>query len=157
MSVIIAHKDFDHTQQYNYLSEENSTDGAVVTFTGLVREFSSGDNVTALELEHYPGMTQSLLDDIITQAKKRWQLGRVRIYHRIGYLPIGEQIVFVGVTSKHRAEAFSAAEFIMDFLKNQATFWKKEHFSGSSRWVQAKQSDKAALTKWQKTSSTESQ
>lgn len=149
MSVIIDHKDFDHAQQYSYLTLGNTDDGAVVTFTGLVREFSSGDNVKALELEHYPGMTQNLLSDIIAQAKKRWQLGRVRIYHRIGIMPIGEQIVFVGVTSKHRIEAFCAAEFIMDYLKNQATFWKKEHFKDSVSWVQAKESDQAALTKWQ--------
>lgn len=149
MSIIISNENFDQAEQFAYLSDNNADDGAVVTFTGLVREFSSGDNVIALELEHYSGMTEKLLDNIVAEAKTRWPIGRVRVYHRVGYIPLGEQIVFVGVTSRHRQAAFSAAEFIMDYLKTQATFWKKEHFAASQKWVQAKQSDQDALVKWQ--------
>jgi molybdopterin synthase catalytic subunit len=141
--------DFNVGDEHNTLCSNNKSDGAVVTFTGLVREFSSGDNVTALELEHYPGMTEQLLQSIAEQAQTRWQLVRICIIHRVGYLALGEQIVFVGVTCRHRQAAFEGAQFIMDYLKNHATFWKKEHFKDSSNWVEFKQSDKQALGKWE--------
>ncbi|MBQ4832280.1 molybdopterin synthase catalytic subunit MoaE [Pseudoalteromonas sp. MMG010] len=149
MSILIKvqSEDFDQGDLHKSLSD-NKRDGAIVTFTGLVREFSAGDNVIALELEHYPGMTQQLLLKIAEQAKVRWSLGKIVIVHRVGYLPLGEQIVFVGVSSQHRLAAFEGAQFIMDYLKNQATFWKKEHFEHSSKWVEFKQSDKHALDKW---------
>ena len=149
ISINVQTQDFSVGEQHDALCSNNKSDGAVVTFTGLVREFSSGDNVIALELEHYPGMTEQLLQSIAEQAQTRWQLARISIIHRVGYLALGEQIVFVGVTSRHRQAAFEGAQFIMDYLKNHATFWKKEHFKDSSNWVEFKQSDKQALDKWQ--------
>lgn len=148
IEITISHDDFDIAVLHHALQIGNVQQGAVVTFTGLVREFSHGDNVVALELEHYPQMTEQLLLSIAEQAQNRWQLGRISIYHRIGYLPLGEQIVFVGVSSKHRQSAFDGAQFIMDYLKTQATFWKKEHFSHSSQWVEFKASDVQAQQKW---------
>lgn len=134
IEITISHDDFDIAVLHDALQIGNVQQGAVVTFTGLVREFSQGDNVVALELEHYPQMTEQLLLSIAEQAQKRWQLGRISIYHRIGYLPLGEQIVFVGVSAKHRQSAFDGVQFIMDYLKTQATFWKKNilaiHHSG---------------------------
>jgi molybdopterin synthase catalytic subunit len=150
ISIKVQTSDFNVGALHDALTLNNNSEGAVVTFTGLVREFSSDNNVIALELEHYPGMTEQLLHSIAQQAKTRWQLGRINIVHRVGYLPLGEQIVFVGVSSPHRLAAFEGAQFIMDYLKNQATFWKKEHFEHSSHWVAFKQSDKHALGKWEK-------
>jgi molybdopterin synthase catalytic subunit len=121
--------------------------GAIVTFTGLVREFIPGDN-TALFLEHYPAMTEKTLLDIVSQANKRWHIINTRVTHRIGHLTLGEQIVFVGVNSAHRHDAFAAAEFIMDFLKTDAPFWKKEITAQSEHWVEAKQSDCVSKQKW---------
>lgn len=148
IEITITHDDFDIATLHSALKAGNVQEGALVTFTGLVREFSSGDNVVALELEHYPQMTEQLLLTIAQQAQKRWQLGRISIYHRIGYLPLGEQIVFVGVSAKHRQSAFDGAQFIMDYLKTQATFWKKEHFANRSQWVEFKASDLQAQQKW---------
>ena len=120
--------DFNVGDEHNTLCSSNKSDGAVVTFTGLVREFSSGDNVIALELEHYPGMTEQLLQSIAEQAQTRWQLARICIIHRVGYLALGEQIVFVGVTSRHRQAAFEGAQFIMDYLKNPRHVFEKRAF-----------------------------
>ena len=125
--------------------------GAVVSFVGLVREQASHGQVTAIELEYYPAMTQKALENIVEQAKQRWPLLGVTVIHRVGYLTAQEQIVMVAVASKHRHAAFAAAEFIMDYLKTQAPFWKKEYIAGQSEgvWVEAKDSDNLALAKWQ--------
>lgn len=140
--------DFSLDQEYQRLTKDNTSDGAVVTFVGMVRDFNDGSDVDGLYLEHYPGMTEKCLADISNQAKTRWTLGRVRIIHRVGQLDLGDQIVFVGVTSKHRGSAFEACEFIMDYLKTQAPFWKKETTTEGQRWVEAKQTDQDTADKW---------
>lgn len=122
--------------------------GAVVTFTGLVRNSSSLGEVTAIELEHYSGMTEASLGKIIDEAKQRWPLQGVTLIHRVGYLKAGEPIVLVAVASAHRSAAFEAASFIMDYLKTRAPFWKKEWVNGVAQWVEAKASDAAASDRW---------
>lgn len=124
--------------------------GAVVSFVGLVREQASHGQITAIELEYYPAMTQKALENIVQQAEQRWPLLAVTVIHRVGYLTAQEQIVMVAVASQHRHAAFAAAEFIMDYLKTQAPFWKKEYIAGRSEgiWVEAKDSDETALAKW---------
>ncbi len=127
--------------------------GASVIFTGSVRVSEAEKDLVGMTLEHYPGMTESLLQNIIDQAIERWCLGKVVVVHRVGYLTAGEPIVFVATAALHRKEAFQGAEFIMDYLKNEATFWKQEHYliDGEEKdvWVEAKQSDAASLQKWQ--------
>ena len=122
--------------------------GAVATFIGQVRDINEGDEVTALTLEHYPGMTEKSLENIIAQAKQRWDIVDALIIHRIGTLQPTDQIVLVVVTSGHRGEAFAACEFMMDYLKTEAPFWKKEKSSQGDRWVEAKSSDDAARDRW---------
>ena len=146
--ISIQTADFSLADEVALLERDNAIDGAVVTFTGRVRNQNEGKAVTSLTLEHYPGMTEKSLAKIIAQAKERWRIGRVKVIHRVGELFIGDQIVFVGVTSKHRQDAFAANEFIMDYLKVQAPFWKKETSDGEGDWVDAKDSDDEALTKW---------
>ena len=142
--------DFNLNDEYLKLTLDNSKDGAVVTFVGLVRDYNQGNQVTGLTLEHYPGMTEKALVEIVDKAKARWQLGRVRIIHRVGELHLSDQIVFVGVSSQHRVEAFEACQFIMDYLKNDAPFWKKEATTEGSRWVEAENKDVEAQKKWLK-------
>ena len=142
--ISVQSEDFDISEEYKYLTEDNSTDGAVVTFVGLVRDFNQGNHVHGLTLEHYPGMTEKALLDIVIEAQQRWQLGRVRVIHRVGDLNLSDQIVFVGVTSPHREQAYEASQFIMDFLKNKAPFWKKERTSEGQVWVKANAKDKVA-------------
>jgi len=150
--ISIQTNDFSLADEVALLEEDNITDGAVVTFTGRVRDNNNGNSVTTLTLEHYPGMTEKSLAKIIMQAKERWQLGRVKVIHRIGELNIGDQIVFVGVTSKHRQDAFAANEFIMDYLKVKAPFWKKEQITDegktSENWLDAKNSDTDKADLW---------
>lgn len=122
--------------------------GALVTFSGLVREDHEGQKIDALFLEHYAGMTERSLEAIAREAASRWPLHAVTIIHRIGTLRPGEQIVFVGVSSAHRAAAFSACEFLMDYLKTRAPFWKKCMLAGQSFWVEAKGSDSDAAERW---------
>jgi len=122
--------------------------GAVVTFVGLVRDSAESEAISALELEHYPGMTEKALQEIVDQAQQRWTLQGVRIVHRIGKLQPAEQIVMVAVASPHRGEAFAACEFIMDFLKTRAPFWKKEYTGQGAHWVDARVSDDQALARW---------
>ncbi len=149
--ISIQTSDFSLADEVALLEQDNLTDGAIVTFTGRVRNNNNGNSVTTLTLEHYPGMTEKALAKIIIQAKERWNIGRVKVIHRIGELAIGDQIVFVGVTSKHRHDAFAANEFIMDYLKVKAPFWKKERISDagqtSESWLDAKttDTDKAGL------------
>jgi molybdopterin synthase catalytic subunit len=142
--------DFDHATEYKRLRENADSDGAIVTFTGLVRDFNTDGSVSNILIEHYPGMTEKSLMDICCKAKKRWELGYVRIIHRFGVIESSEQIVFVGVTSKHRKNAFEACEFIMDYLKTNAPLWKQEGTASGMKWVQSKESDKNAATRWLK-------
>ncbi len=139
--------DFSVNDEYQGLSTDFSA-GAVVFFVGKVRDFNQGDSVTGVSLEHYPGMTEKSLDAIVTQAKERWPILGCRLIHRVGDLALGDQIVFVGVSSPHRQAAFEACAFIMDFLKTQAPFWKKEATETGARWVDARESDQSALTRW---------
>ncbi|WP_317930612.1 molybdopterin synthase catalytic subunit MoaE [Halioxenophilus sp. WMMB6] len=143
-------QDFAIDAIYSTLTQLAPTPGAIVFFSGLVRDFDHNQNILGLELEHYPGMTESSLTSIAKQASERWPLQAVTIIHRIGKLKAGDQIVAVGVASRHRADSFQAAEFIMDYLKNDAPFWKKELRSDGDFWVDAKQSDLAAKQRWQK-------
>ncbi|CCF10456.1 molybdopterin synthase catalytic subunit [Pantoea sp. PA1] len=138
---------FDMAQEYQWLAG-CPEDGAVVTFTGKVRNHNLGDDVAALTLEHYPGMTEKALQEIIDDARQRWPLQRVSVIHRIGELFPGDEIVFVGVTSAHRSSAFAAAEFIMDYLKTRAPFWKRETTEQGERWVDARNSDHEAAQRW---------
>ncbi|UTV26845.1 molybdopterin synthase catalytic subunit MoaE [Photobacterium atrarenae] len=140
-------EDFSVAEEYASLAEGNDA-GAVVTFVGKVRDFNQGDTVTGLSLEHYPGMTEKALNDIVAQAHERWPLLQTRVIHRVGDLALGDQIVFVGVTSAHRGAAFQACEFIMDYLKTRAPFWKKERTPTVSRWVDARETDTTAAERW---------
>ncbi len=146
--ISIQTADFSLADEVALLEQDNASDGAVVTFTGRVRNRNEGKDVSSLTLEHYPGMTEKSLAKIIITARERWRLGRVKVIHRIGELFIGDQIVFVGVTSKHRQDAFAANEFIMDYLKVQAPFWKKESTAQGNNWLDAKTSDENKAAKW---------
>ena len=146
--ISIQTADFSLADEVALLEQNNAIDGAVVTFTGRVRNQNEGKKVTSLTLEHYSGMTEKSLSTIINQAKERWRISRVKVIHRIGELFIGDQIVFVGVTSKHRQDAFAANEFIMDYLKVQAPFWKKESTEQGNNWLDAKASDENKTAKW---------
>ncbi len=140
--------DFNLATEYDALRKQSPDTGAVVTFTGLVRDINQGDDIHTLHLEHYPGMTEKVLGELITRARDRWSLQKVRIIHRVGELHPGDQIVFVGVGSTHRSEAFAACEFLMDFLKTRAPFWKKEQTAAGSRWVDARDTDAQAAGRW---------
>lgn len=141
----VNEESIDNNQLINWLSALPQ-DGAIVTFMGKVR--CSGEQTLSLYLEHYAEMTEKVLANIIVHARKRWQLSRVAVIHRIGEINVNEQIVFVGVSSAHRADSFAAAEFIMDILKNEAPLWKKERTINSDKWVEAKKTDIDALKKW---------
>jgi molybdopterin synthase catalytic subunit len=155
-TVSVQTEDFDVGAEYAELRRLAANVGAVTTFTGLVREFYQGgscgdsDNrVLSLYLEHYPGMTEKALQDIVNKARDRWQILSCKVIHRIGELYAGDQIVFVGVASAHRGDAFAAAEFIMDYLKTQAPFWKKQRTSAGEDWIESRDSDKDAASRWQ--------
>ena len=145
--IVVDEARFNVGTEYNWLAERDE-DGAVVTFTGKVRNHNLGDSVKALTLEHYPGMTEKALADIVAEARTRWPLQRVSVYHRVGAMYPGDEIVFVGVTSAHRGMAFDATEFIMDYLKTRAPFWKREATDQGDRWVDARDSDKDAAKRW---------
>ncbi|WP_415721047.1 molybdopterin synthase catalytic subunit MoaE [Photobacterium ganghwense] len=147
--ISVQFEDFSVAEEYALLAEGTDA-GAVVTFIGKVRDFNQGDSVTGLSLEHYPGMTEKSLAEIVDKARSRWPLLKVRVIHRVGDLNLGDQIVFVGVTSAHRGAAFEACEFIMDYLKTQAPFWKKEQTQEASRWVDARETDTNAAKRWEK-------
>ncbi|WP_068545968.1 molybdopterin synthase catalytic subunit MoaE [Thalassotalea crassostreae] len=147
-SIKVQLEDFDFAKEVDTLEKENISDGALVTFVGRVRNQNDGCQVEHLHLEHYAGMTEKCLTKITEQAREKWQLGNISVIHRFGTLTLGEKIVFVGVTSKHRQDAFQAAEFIMDYLKVQAPFWKKELTEHGERWVSAKEKDNKEASKW---------
>ncbi|MEZ6952401.1 MULTISPECIES: molybdopterin synthase catalytic subunit MoaE [unclassified Aeromonas] len=146
--ILVQRADFSLGEEYERLAARHES-GAIVTFVGKVRDFNQGDAVKGLSLEHYPGMTEKALTDIVAQARARWPLQECTLIHRIGELLLGDQIVLVAVSSAHREAAFDACHFIMDFLKTRAPFWKKELTAeGVQRWVEAKQSDDAAAARW---------
>jgi molybdopterin synthase catalytic subunit len=146
--ISIQKQDFTVGNEYEQLRQESHGSGAIVTFTGLVRDFNHNGSVAMIRLEHYAGMTEKSLMAICSDARHRWELGQIRLIHRIGVLEANEQIVFVGVSAKHRKNAFEAAEFIMDHLKTNAPLWKQEGTPDGMKWVDAKQSDKEAISRW---------
>lgn len=149
IDIRVQRGDFGLQAEAERLRALGSNTGALVTFTGLVRDLHDGGKVEALTLEHYPGMTEKSLRAIADEAAARWPLLGLIIIHRIGRLQATEQIVFVGVSSAHRQAAFSACEFVMDYLKTRAPFWKKCHAADGEHWVEAKDSDAGAAARWQ--------
>jgi molybdopterin synthase catalytic subunit len=154
MAVRVQIEDFDLAQELISMralgqSDKKNSVGALVNFVGYVRDFGDGEMIHSLTLEHYPGMTEKSLQAIETEAKNRWNIQHSLIIHRIGTLKPQEQIVLVAVTSAHRSDAFKACEFMMDYLKTQAPFWKKEVTSQGEHWVEAKASDETAQQRWQ--------
>lgn len=147
MSIRISQQDFDIKEEYERLAAAGNT-GAVVTFSGLVRSAGERGELLAMELECYPGMTEASIEAIIDEARQKWPLQAVQVIHRVGRLLPGDNIVFVGVASAHRASAFAAAEFIMDYLKTRAPFWKKEITAAGEYWVEQKQTDERAADRW---------
>ena len=148
MYIRIGEQDFDIKEEYQFLSKADQP-GAVVTFSGLVRPQGERGALLAMELECYPGMAEASIAAIISEAEQQWPLKVVRVIHRIGRLQPGDNIVFVGVSASHRAAAFAAAEFIMDYLKTRAPFWKKEITADGEYWVEQKQKDEQAAGRWQ--------
>lgn len=149
--VSIQTEDFDVIQELAQLRLGDKRVGAICSFVGTVRDMNEGDAVSELELEHYEGMTEKSIEAMIDEALKRFDIYAARVIHRVGKLAPLDQIVFVAVTSAHRHESFQACEFLMDYLKTQAPFWKKEqtpHANQASRWVDARTSDDAALNRW---------
>lgn len=145
--VCVQTEDFSVGDLYAWLKPSDAQNGAVVTFTGIVREHVE-TQMERMYLEHYPGMTEKALAEIVDEARNRWPLGRVTVIHRIGELWPGDEIVFVGVTSAHRSSAFEAGQFIMDYLKTRAPFWKREATPEGDRWVEARESDQQAAKRW---------
>jgi molybdopterin synthase catalytic subunit len=147
--VRVQEADFDVSAEIAVLRRANPRVGAVASFIGCVRDMNEGDAVGLMYLEHYPGMTESELTRISNEAATRWSIFDTLVIHRVGELKPLDQIVFVAVTSAHRGDSFSACEFIMDFLKTQAPFWKRESTPNGERWVDARASDDAAAARWQ--------
>ena len=148
MTVRIQTADFDVGAEIAKLRSDNPKIGAVASFVGVVRDVNDGDPVAEMTLEHYPGMTERSIEEIIVQARERWQVMDALVVHRVGTLKPTDQIVLVVVTSGHRGDAFAACEFIMDYLKTQAPFWKKEATAKGERWVDARASDDIAAERW---------
>lgn len=146
--ILIQNQDFDTGEEIRRLQEMSSAVGAVATFIGIVRNIEGQAPLRKMLLEHYPAMTESRLEAITDEARKKWQLIGVSIIHRVGELTTGDQIVFVGVASEHRQDAFFACQFIMDFLKTDAPIWKKAFTEEGEYWIEAKESDGDAMDKW---------
>jgi molybdopterin synthase catalytic subunit len=146
--VRIQTEDVDSGAEIARLRRQDPAIGAIASFIGLVRDVNAGDPVSELTLEHYPGMTEKALEKIVEEARARWDVIDVLVIHRVGVLRPTDQIVLVVVAGAHRGEAFSACEFVMDYLKTQAPFWKKEQTPQGSRWVEARSSDDAAAERW---------
>lgn len=140
--------DFDLSTDIAALRQQDARVGAVVSFVGTVRDMNEGARVAEMELEHYPGMTEQALEQIVARARARWPLYGALVVHRVGPLKPMDQIVLVACTSAHRGEAFAACEFIIDYLKTEAPFWKKEQTPDGARWVDARVTDDSALAKW---------
>jgi molybdopterin synthase catalytic subunit len=149
MTVRIQTVDFDISRELAALRDGDARVGAVAAFVGTVRDVNDTASVAAMTLEHYPGMTEKALAAIVDEAKARWDIFDALVIHRVGELRPADQIVLVGVTSAHRGDAFAACEFIMDYLKTRAPFWKKEQTPAGMRWVDARASDDDAATRWQ--------
>jgi molybdopterin synthase catalytic subunit len=148
LSVSVQEADFDFKHEHAQLVSGDKGVGAVAAFIGLVRDLNLADDVVALELEHYPGMTEKSLLRIAEQAAQRWSLQAARIVHRVGKMYPGDQIVMVLTASAHRADAYEANQFMMDYLKTEAPFWKKEWTPDGPRWIEARDSDDHAAAKW---------
>ena len=146
--VSIQTADFDVAAEVARLRRDDPGVGAVCTFIGTVRDRNDGSAVSAMELEHYPGMTEKAIEQMIDEAFRRFDIRAARVIHRVGPLQVQDQIVLVVVTSSHRGESFRACEFLMDYLKTQAPFWKKENTPEGERWVDARVADDAALERW---------
>lgn len=150
--VRIQAEDFSLAEEYRLAQElAGSECGAIATFVGLVRESAGENAVSALELEHYPGMTEASIEAILEKARDRWDLQHIRVVHRIGKLQVGAQIVLVVVASSHRPDAFAACEFVMDFLKTEAVFWKKEQRDSGETWIKSTSQDYQRRSNWLKT------
>jgi molybdopterin synthase catalytic subunit len=147
--VRVQNENFDVNAEVERLCAGNPRVGAVACFIGIVRDLNDGDAVATMTLEHYPGMTEKALEGIVAQARGRWDLYDVLVVHRVGELRPTDPIVLVVVTSAHRGEAFAACEFVMDYLKTEAPFWKKETTPAGARWVDARDSDDAARERWE--------
>lgn len=148
MPVRVQQEDFDLTSEVAQLRAGDARVGAVATFVGLVRDMNEGAGGSEMALEHYPGMTEKALEAIVAEARERWDLFDALVVHRVGTLQPQDQIVLVAVTSAHRGEAFAACEFIMDYLKTRAPFWKREVTPAGARWVDARESDEGAAARW---------
>jgi molybdopterin synthase catalytic subunit len=148
MTVRVQIEDFDAGLEISQLRNARKDTGAIVSFIGQVRDVNEGDTVSQLTLEHYPGMTEKALEAIVSQAQSRWDIFDALVIHRVGTLQPTDQIVIVSVSSAHRGEAFKACEFIMDYLKTEAPFWKKEVTSAGEHWVEEKQTDEDARERW---------
>ena len=148
MAIRIQANDFDVSAEITALCRGNPKVGAVASFVGVVRDVNEGDAVAEMVLEHYPGMTEKAIEEIITQARGRWNIFDALVVHRVGLLKPTDQIVLVVVTGGHRGDAFAACEFIMDYLKTRAPFWKKEQAGGGARWVEARETDDIAAERW---------
>ena len=157
MPIRIQHEDFDVSRELAQLRGGDARVGAVAAFVGTVRDVNEAATVTTMTLEHYPGMTEKSLAAIVDEAKRRWDIIDALVIHRVGALGPTDQIVLTAVTSAHRGEAFAACEFIMDYLKTRAPFWKKEATPAGARWVDARASDDEAAARWQATPGRRSQ
>ena len=148
MRISVQEESFELGAEAEAFAQANNSSGAIVTFTGIVRDADQG-GLVAMEIEHYPGMTLKALTEIAQTAKDRWSLGDALVIHRYGRLAPGEQIMMVATASRHRKDAFEAAEYLMDYLKSRAPFWKKEILhDGAADWVASKDEDEDALTRW---------
>ncbi len=147
MRIAVQEEAFDLGAEANAFAAGDDANGAIVTFTGVVRDLASG-NLDVMEIEHYPGMTERALTKIAEEAKERWSLGDVLVIHRHGRLAPGDRIMMVATAAPHRRDAFEAAEYLMDYLKSRAPFWKKEITNSGAEWVAAKDEDEDALTRW---------
>ena len=148
MTVRIQTEDFDVGAEVAAMRKGNPAIGAIASFVGVVRDVNEGDQVSEMTLEHYPGMTEKSIEQIVTQARGRWSVIDALVVHRVGLLRPTDQIVLVIVASAHRGDAFAACEFIMDYLKTQAPFWKKEETGEGGRWVDARAADDIAAERW---------
>ncbi|WP_109312975.1 molybdenum cofactor biosynthesis protein MoaE [Ruegeria sp. AU67] len=147
MRISVQQEEFDLGAEANAFAAGDDANGAIVTFTGVVRDLASGD-LDVMEIEHYPGMTERALTKIAEEAQSRWSLGDVLVIHRHGRLAPGDRIMMVATAARHRKDAFEAAEYLMDYLKSRAPFWKKEITTSGAEWVAAKDEDEDALTRW---------
>jgi molybdopterin synthase catalytic subunit len=148
-TIRIQTEDFDLTHEQAQMRGRSRRIGAIASFVGVVRDLNDGDGVSAMTLEHYPGMTEKSLANIVAQAQTRWHVMDTTVIHRVGTLQPTDQIVLVMVASQHRGHAFAACEFIMDYLKTEAPFWKKESTPAGTRWVEARSSDNLAQKRWE--------